>query len=87
MPFAKADGSADNYAAVVSWSGERMNTLFLGDFAASVAPRVLAKVKAPLETSILDDVGDLASSADAYGDTGKRWLEPASHVVAGVGCH
>jgi phosphoglycerate dehydrogenase-like enzyme len=35
-----------------------MKTLFLGDFAASVAPRVLAKVKAPLETSILDHDGD-----------------------------
>lgn len=34
-----------------------MKTLFLGDFAASVAPRVLAKVKTPLETSILDDEG------------------------------
>ena len=36
-----------------------MKTLFLGDFAASVAPRVLAKVKAPLKTSIVDDEGDL----------------------------
>src|SRR5215472_8151906 len=35
-----------------------MKALFLGDFAASVAPRVLAKVKTPLETSILDDEGD-----------------------------
>jgi hypothetical protein len=34
-----------------------MKTLFLCDFAASVAPRVLAKVKAALETSILDDEG------------------------------
>jgi phosphoglycerate dehydrogenase-like enzyme len=35
-----------------------MKALFLGHFAASVAPRVLAKVKTPLETSILDDEGD-----------------------------
>jgi phosphoglycerate dehydrogenase-like enzyme len=36
-----------------------MKTLFLGHFAASVAPRVLAKVKIPLETSILDDEGEV----------------------------
>ena len=36
MPFAKADGSADNHASVVSWSGEHMKALFLGHFAASV---------------------------------------------------
>src|SRR5215471_7868582 len=35
-----------------------MKALFLGDFAATVAPRILAKVKTPLETSILDDEGD-----------------------------
>src|SRR5215472_17202976 len=35
-----------------------MKALFLGHFAASVAPRVLAKMKTPLETSILDDEGD-----------------------------
>jgi phosphoglycerate dehydrogenase-like enzyme len=35
-----------------------MKALFLGHFAASVAPRILAKVKTPLETSILDDEGD-----------------------------
>jgi len=29
-----------------------MKALFLGHFAATVAPRVLAKVKTPLETSI-----------------------------------
>jgi hypothetical protein len=31
-----------------------MKALFLGHFAATVAPRILAKVKTPLETSILD---------------------------------
>jgi hypothetical protein len=31
-----------------------MKALFLGHFAAAVAPRILAKVKTPLETSILD---------------------------------
>jgi phosphoglycerate dehydrogenase-like enzyme len=35
-----------------------MRALFLGHFAAAVAPRILAKVKTPLETSILDDEGD-----------------------------
>ena len=35
-----------------------MKALFLGHFAATVAPRVLAKVKTPLETSILDHEGD-----------------------------
>src|SRR6201987_623652 len=35
-----------------------MKALFLGQFAAGVAPRILAKVKTPLETSILDDEGD-----------------------------
>src|SRR6516164_8981945 len=35
-----------------------MKALFLGDFAATVAPQVIAKVKTPLETSILDDEGD-----------------------------
>ena len=59
MPFAKADGSTDNHASVVSWSGENMKALFLGHFAASVAPRVLAKMKTPLETSIPDDEGDV----------------------------
>ena len=35
-----------------------MKALFLGHFAATVAPRILAKVKTPLETSILGDEGD-----------------------------
>src|SRR5438045_7572460 len=35
-----------------------MKALFLGHFAATVAPRILAKVKTPLETSILNDEGD-----------------------------
>jgi phosphoglycerate dehydrogenase-like enzyme len=40
-----------------------MKALFLGHFAATVAPRILAKVKTPLETSILDDEGDAAQLA------------------------
>ena len=40
-----------------------MKALFLGRFAASVAPRILAKVKTPLETSILDDESDAAHVA------------------------
>src|SRR5947207_12993981 len=34
-------------------------TLFLRHFAAGVAPRILAKMTTPLETSILDDEGDV----------------------------
>jgi hypothetical protein len=40
--------------------GPPMKALFLGHFAATVAPRILAKVKTPLEASILDDEGDAA---------------------------
>ena len=40
-----------------------MRALFLGHFAASVAPRILAKMKTPLEASILDDEGDAAHLA------------------------
>jgi hypothetical protein len=35
-----------------------MKTLFLGHFAASVAPRILSKVETPLETQILKNDGD-----------------------------
>src|SRR5215831_2386554 len=35
-----------------------MKALFLGHFAAAVAPRILAKVETPLESSILDDERD-----------------------------
>jgi phosphoglycerate dehydrogenase-like enzyme len=40
-----------------------MKALFLGHFAATVAPWILAKVKTPFETSILDDEGDAAQLA------------------------
>jgi phosphoglycerate dehydrogenase-like enzyme len=40
-----------------------MNALFLGHFAATVAPRILAKVQTPLESSILDDERDTAQLA------------------------
>jgi phosphoglycerate dehydrogenase-like enzyme len=45
-----------------------MKALFLGHFAASVAPRILAKVKTPLETSILDDESDAAHRAPLLAD-------------------
>ena len=45
-----------------------MRALFLGHFAASVAPRILAKVKTPLETSILDDERDAAHLAPLLAD-------------------
>src|SRR5438045_7729196 len=40
-----------------------MDALFLGHFAATVAPRILAKVQTPLESSILDDERDPAQLA------------------------
>jgi hypothetical protein len=40
-----------------------MKALFLGHFAAGVAPRILAKVRTPLESSILDDEGDATQLA------------------------
>jgi len=40
-----------------------MKALFLGHFAASVAPRILAKVKTPFDTSIMDDESDTAHVA------------------------
>jgi hypothetical protein len=45
-----------------------MKALFLGHFAATVAPRILAKVKTPLESSILDDEGDAAQLAPLLED-------------------
>ena len=39
-----------------------MKAVFLGHFAATVAPRILAKAKTPLETSILDDEGDAVAN-------------------------
>jgi hypothetical protein len=45
-----------------------MKALFLGHFAATVAPRILAQVKTPLETSILDDDGDVAHLAPLLAD-------------------
>src|SRR5258706_12847715 len=45
-----------------------MKALFLGQFAATVAPRILAKVKTPLETSILDNEGDAAQLAPLLAD-------------------
>jgi len=49
----------DNYVSVVSeLVGGAHKALFLGHFAAGVAPRILEKVKTPLESSILDDERD-----------------------------
>ena len=45
-----------------------MKALFLGHFAAGVAPRILAEVKTPLESSILDDEGDVAQLAPLLSD-------------------
>jgi hypothetical protein len=36
-----------------------MKTLFLGHFAATVAPRILSKVETNLETQILENEGDV----------------------------
>src|SRR5215469_1116000 len=46
-----------------------MKTLFLGDFAAAVAPRILSKVKTPLETQILNNEGDAERLAPLLADT------------------
>ena len=87
MPFVKADGSVDNRTSVMTWSGEHMKALFLGHFAASVAPRVLAKVKTPLETSILDDERDvdvlaplLAKAEIVVGHIWRRSFPPAPRL-------
>src|SRR5438477_8643982 len=40
-----------------------MRALFLGHFAATVAPRILAKLTTPLEASILDDEADAVHAA------------------------
>jgi phosphoglycerate dehydrogenase-like enzyme len=45
-----------------------MKTLFLGHFAATVAPRILAKVKTPLEASILADESDATKLAPLLAD-------------------
>src|SRR5262249_28604678 len=64
-----------------------MKALFLGDFAATVAPRILAKVKTPLETSILDDEGDaahlaplLANAEIVVGHIWRPWFPPAPRL-------
>ena len=45
-----------------------MKTLFLGHFAASVAPRILSKLKTPLETRILKNEGDAERLAPLLAD-------------------
>jgi len=45
-----------------------MKALFLGGFAASVAPRILAKVKTSLTTEVLADEGDAAVLAPSLAD-------------------
>src|SRR5215472_7423945 len=71
----------------MSWSGEHMKALLLGQFAAGVAPRILAKVKTPLETSILYDEGDadhlapLLSEAEiVVGHIWRRSFPPAPRL-------
>src|SRR5439155_17635584 len=46
-----------------------MKALFLGGFAVMVAPRILAKVKTPLETEILADEADAPHRAASFADT------------------
>jgi phosphoglycerate dehydrogenase-like enzyme len=45
-----------------------MKALFLGGFAATVAPRILAKVKTPLETEILADESDATRCSSWFAD-------------------
>jgi phosphoglycerate dehydrogenase-like enzyme len=47
-----------------------MKALFLGHFAATVAPRILAKLKTPVEADILDDESDAAHLAPLLADAG-----------------
>jgi phosphoglycerate dehydrogenase-like enzyme len=49
--------------ALSSWVAREALYESPGHFAETVAPRILAKVKTPLETSILDDEGDVAQLA------------------------
>src|SRR5207245_3418223 len=65
----------------------RMKALFLGHSAATVAPRILAKVKTPLETSILDDEADathlaplLASAEIVVGHIWRAGFPPAPRL-------
>jgi hypothetical protein len=66
-----------------------MKALFLGHFAATVGPRILAKVKTPLDTSILDDEGDVKQLAPLLADAeiviGHIWRAgfPPHQVVQG----
>src|SRR6476660_9134226 len=46
-----------------------MKALFLGHFAATVGPRILAKVKTPLDTSILDDERDVKQLTPLLADS------------------
>ena len=64
-----------------------MKALFLGNFAAGVAPPILAQVKTPLESSILDDEGDAAQLAPLLSEAeivvGRIWrpsLPPAPRL-------
>ena len=64
-----------------------MKALFLGRFAAGVAPRILAQVETPLETSILDDEGDaehlaplLTESEIVVGHIWRRSFPPAPRL-------
>src|SRR5258708_10403419 len=64
-----------------------MKALFLGDFAATVAPRILAKGKTPLVTSVLDDEGDAAQLAPllseaevVVGHIGRAGFPPAPRL-------
>ena len=45
-----------------------MKTLFLGHFAATVAPRILSKVETNLETQILENDGDAERLAPLLAD-------------------
>jgi hypothetical protein len=66
--FCRKNQNVDNPADASKEWDPLMKTLFLGHFAATVAPRILAKVKTPLETSMLDDEGDAAHLAPLLAD-------------------
>ena len=63
-----------------------MKTLFLGNFAAAVATRILSEVETPLETQILKNEGDaeqlaplLAEAEIVVGHIWRAGFPPAPH--------
>jgi hypothetical protein len=83
--FCRKNQNVDNPADASKEWDPLMKTLFLGHFAATVAPRILAKVKTPLETSIARRRGRCGASRAAAGGRGdRRRSDLARWVPAGA---